>query len=110
MSKSFVVYFPASTYCLKKDNGSPYFSSEAAAKAAITRVKGGVGKSARNMAKYLAAQGSSWWSLRVCEAARFHATVEKSETKVNLMSGKAFTQPVNTPLCCDPSSETYWSM
>jgi hypothetical protein len=31
-------------------------------------------------------------------------------TKVNMMSGKEFEQPINTPLCCDPSSETYWSM
>jgi hypothetical protein len=40
----------------------------------------------------------------------FHKGIEKTETKVNLVSGKEFTQPVNTPLCCDPSSETYWSM
>jgi hypothetical protein len=38
------------------------------------------------------------------------AKIEKTETRVNLMSGKEFTQSVNTPLCCDPSSETYWSM
>jgi hypothetical protein len=36
--------------------------------------------------------------------------IEKTETRINLMSGKPFTQRVNTPLCCDPSSETYWSM
>jgi len=27
----------------------------------------------------------------------------------NLMSGKEIEIDVNTPLCCDPSSETYWS-
>ena len=26
------------------------------------------------------------------------------------MTGAEFTQTVNTPLSCDPSSETYWSM
>ena len=36
--------------------------------------------------------------------------IEKTETRINLISGKPFTQRVNTPLCCDPSSETYWSM
>ena len=40
----------------------------------------------------------------------FFQVIEKSETKRNLMSGKEFIQRVNTPLCCDPSSETYWSM
>ncbi len=34
------------------------------------------------------------------------------QTKIvtNLMSGKLVRIPVNTPNCCDPSSETYWSM
>lgn len=31
-------------------------------------------------------------------------------TVVNLMSGKETEIGINTPLCCDPSSETYWSM
>ncbi len=40
----------------------------------------------------------------------FFQVIEKSVTKKNMMTGKDFTQKVNTPLCCDPSSETYWSM
>jgi hypothetical protein len=36
--------------------------------------------------------------------------IEKTETRVNLMTGKSFTQRVNTPRSCDPSSELYWSM
>jgi hypothetical protein len=28
----------------------------------------------------------------------------------NLMSGKDVVQSINTPLCCNVSSETYWSM
>ena len=32
------------------------------------------------------------------------------KTVKNLMSGKELTIPADTPLCCDPSSETYWSM
>jgi hypothetical protein len=36
--------------------------------------------------------------------------LEKTETVYNLMSGHPVVQSVNTPLCCDPSSETYWSM
>ena len=46
----------------------------------------------------------------IIDAATFHRTIEKQEVKHNLLSGKPFVQPVNTPLCCDPSSETYWSM
>ena len=36
--------------------------------------------------------------------------IEKTEVVYNLMSGKPVVQSVNTPICCDPSSETYWSM
>lgn len=40
----------------------------------------------------------------------FRMVIEKKETVKSLMSGKLVVQGVNTPLCCDPSSETYWSM
>lgn len=40
----------------------------------------------------------------------FHATIEKTETVKSLMGGKEVVQSVNTPWCCNPSSETYWSM
>lgn len=32
------------------------------------------------------------------------------KTVTSLMSGKPVEIPADTPLCCDPSSETYWSM
>lgn len=35
---------------------------------------------------------------------------QKTKIVTNLMSGRLCRIPVNTPLCCDPSSETYWSM
>lgn len=36
--------------------------------------------------------------------------IEMMVEKTNLMSGDKFETSVNTPLSCDPSSETYWSM
>jgi len=30
--------------------------------------------------------------------------------RVNIMSGKAYMEDVNTPRSCSPSSEAYWSM
>jgi hypothetical protein len=36
--------------------------------------------------------------------------IEKTEVVTNMMSGKPVVQSVNTPNCCDVSSETYWSM
>ena len=35
---------------------------------------------------------------------------DELEVVTNLMSGLPVVQSTDTPLCCDPSSETYWSM
>jgi hypothetical protein len=35
---------------------------------------------------------------------------QKTRIVKNLMSGKDVEIPVNTPRCCDPSTELYWSM
>lgn len=31
-------------------------------------------------------------------------------TRVNIMSGKEYLERWDTPMCCSPSSESYWSM
>ena len=31
-------------------------------------------------------------------------------TRKNLMTSKTFEEDVNTPNCCSPASETFWSM
>lgn len=38
------------------------------------------------------------------------ADAKVTRTVRNLMTGKEIEIPLGTPLCCDPSSETYWSM
>jgi hypothetical protein len=71
------------------------FDGERAAKAALTRE---VNSGAVKREDFLIASSEDF------------VAIEKTETKGNLLSGTPFTQSVNTPLCCDPSSETYWSM
>ena len=73
-----------------------HFDTERGAKMVLTRNV--------NKGKY---KKDEW---AIADLATFKTNIEKTETRINLMSGKEFTQPVNTPLCCDPSSETYWSM
>jgi hypothetical protein len=34
----------------------------------------------------------------------------KMVTRTNLMTGLEFEEDVNTPNCCSPASETFWSM
>ena len=35
---------------------------------------------------------------------------KRTKIVTNLQSGKLVRIAVNTPACCDPSTETYWSM
>lgn len=74
------------------------FATEAAAKAALTRmVKKSNGKLIRE-------------DYAIIEYGLFFTLIEKTEVVVNLMSGKEVRQSVNTPRCCDVSSELYWTM
>lgn len=46
----------------------------------------------------------------IAEAAYFHKHIEKSVRRTNLITGAEYTESANTPLCCSPASDTYWSM
>ena len=39
----------------------------------------------------------------------FKQMIEKRVRRTNLMTGKEYYEDANTPLCCSPASETYWS-
>ena len=93
---SYIVYNKKTTKTIRaKTYGKEYYATEAAAKAFLTRmVKMGYRKE----------------DFAVAEIGDFRANIEKYENVTNLMSGKPVRQSVNTPLSCDVSSETYWSM
>jgi hypothetical protein len=71
------------------------FATAAAARAAITREHN---RGAIHAASFAVASSEEF------------AKIEKTETVKSLMSGKDVVQSVNTPWCCNPASETYWSM
>ena len=93
---AYVVYNKETTKTIRaKAYGKEYYATEAAAKAFLTRmVKMGYRKE----------------DFAVAEIGDFRTNIEKYETVTNLMSGNPVRQSVNTPLSCDVSSETYWSM
>jgi hypothetical protein len=103
----YVIYHKDTTVYLrylKKGYGwrnAEYFKTEAAAKAFLTRAANGKVKLHEPIDKD---------DYAIADRHDFIDNIEKSVTKKNLMSGKDVTMRVNTPLCCDPSSETYWSM
>ena len=96
---SYVIYHKETTRYLKSHRGvktdKTYFASLAAAKSALTReVNNGAVKRE---------------DFDITDNINF-PYIEKMETVKNLMTGKDVLQSVNTPRCCDVSSEQYWSM
>jgi hypothetical protein len=99
---SYTVFHKDTTRILRNHPGVKtdrrHFATEAAAKAALTRA---VKDTASKLQPILREDFivSSYENFR---------DVEKTEVVKNLMSGKDVIQSVNTELCLDPSSETYW--
>jgi len=91
---SYVVYKVKSTRICGSRN-TQYFKSHGAAKAHLTRM----GKQGYNVTEYA-----------VAETNYYYANIEKTVTRVNLLSGKEYQESVNTPSYCSPASEAYWSM
>jgi len=94
---SYVIYNKETTIILPGKNYSNTYATERAAKAALTRAvrDGKVG----NRDDYA-----------IAECGEFHEKIEKQVERINLMSREKFMEPINTPNCCSPASETYWSM
>lgn len=86
------------------------YKTAAAAQAAITRAHKKYARAFPYCPGSNAAEDDplSWMS--AAEATWYHSVIEQRVTKRNLMTGAEFTQSVNTPRSCDPSSELYWSM
>ena len=51
-----------------------------------------------------------WLANKAHKAGANVAIVVATKTVRNLMSGEEVEIDTDAPLCCDPSSETYWSM
>ena len=94
---AYVVYNIETTQTVNEKRwGRETYKTEAAAKAARTRMI--------KRSKYLAN------TLAISDVAFYTKHVAKTVTRTNLMTGNTYQESVNTPLCCSPSSETYWSM
>lgn len=46
----------------------------------------------------------------IAEISEFRKNIEKQITKTVPGTGEKVTMPINTPICCDPTSETYMCM
>lgn len=109
----FYIYEQTSTFIMGKMNSRTgevrpdhrhSYKTMAAAKAALTRM------SKRYRADMLETANDPQYRYAIAEAKYFHSTIEKSRTRTSLMSGKPYTETVNTPAHMSPATETYWSM
>lgn len=86
------------------------YKTHPAAQAAITRAHRKYVRAFPWAAGSMAAEDDPLSWMAAAEAAWYHSVIEQRVTRRNLMTGAEFTQSVNTPRCCDPSSELYWTM
>lgn len=93
-----VLYDPETTRTVKGKYGigHKFFKTVGAAKAWRTR---NVNKGNTKYATY-----------EIAESGDFSRNIEKMVTRRNIMSGKEYQESINTPRCCSPASELYWSM
>jgi hypothetical protein len=52
----------------------------------------------------------SGWGINELDIVDTKTYQPRTVTRKNLMSGIEYQEDVNTPLCCSPASETFWSM
>ena len=94
---SYVVYRISDTLVMhpKNDRYKTSWKSEGAAKAFLTRMV----KMGYNRDEYA-----------VAETKPYSTFIEKMVEKTNMMTGKTYTESVNTRSYMSPFSEAYWSM
>lgn len=92
---AFVIYNKVTTRILGGCDRS--FKTEPAAKAGLTRATNSGDVSDREL-------------YSIAEKQYFHTNIEQQVERTNLMSGKTFLEPINTPPYLSPAYESYWSM
>ena len=50
------------------------------------------------------------WSIEDLDIVSTELYTPRRVERTNLMTGQKFQEDVNTPLCCSPASETFWSI
>jgi hypothetical protein len=104
---AYVVYDKATTRTVGKNS----YKTHGAAQAAVTRWSK-IWFRERYTALYPAVDRGEdpVFVYGIAEAEYFRENIERTVTRVNLMTGAEYRESVNTPLACSPASETYWSM
>lgn len=104
----YLIYDQQSTRILSREGKRYYqqaaYKTMAAAQAALTRMQ------KKYLKNNVDAAGGPLYTAAIAEAAYYASKIEKTVTRKNMMTGKEYTESVNTPSYMSPSSESYWSM
>lgn len=97
----YVIYEKASTQILTIYRKNSYqkkssYPTMSAAKAALTR--------------YNKKNPGAEFDYGIAEFGYYQEVIERQVEKTNMMTGKKYTESINTPGYMSPSSEAYWSM
>ena len=101
----YLIYDKKTSRILSKESKSwqhAAYKTMSAAQAALTRMQ-------KKFAQRNAAQGPMY-TAAIAEADYYYKNIEKFVTRKNMMTGKEYTESINTPNYMSPSSESYWSM
>ena len=90
----YVIYHKESTRIAGKT-----YKTHAAAKAALTRMGKGL----------IEDENHPKFRYGIAEVDYFEEHIERQVERVNMITGKKYMEPVNTPGYMSPSSEAYWS-
>ena len=96
----YVIYNLQST----RIRGDRVYKTHAAAKAALTRINNTWNR------VYPAELDHPRFLFGIAELDHYYKNIERQVARINMITGKEYEESVNTPLCCSPASETYWSM
>lgn len=112
---TFVIYNKNTTHilCDRPSWERQDYGSKAAATRALNRIEKKMTENPTcSMARWDVFEGKPFdrEMFAVAETGEFHKNIEKKVIRHNLLSGQPFEIAVNTPACCDPSTETYHCM
>jgi hypothetical protein len=105
----YYIYDQSTTRILSRESKSyqqAAYKTMSAAQAALTRMQ----------KKYVQRNGVAaqaegpLYTAAIAEAEYYSKNIERFVTRKNMMSGKEYTESVNTPNYMSPASEAYWSM
>ena len=103
----YLIYDQSTTRILSRESKSyqqAAYKTYAAAQAALTRMQ------KKYLKAHVDAAGGPLFTAAIAEAEYYNKNIERFVTRKNMMSGKEYTESVNTPNYMSPASEAYWSM